>query len=92
MLADTLGSTPLGQIMGVSSDPSEERMRLLGGLPMQNPWEDPFAMSDEDYEDNQFFYGTSPLSQPASAGMNMNLRGGASPRGASRGVRLNLGP
>lgn len=92
MLADTLGSTALGQTMGFSSDPSEERMKLLGGLPMQNPWEDPFAMSDEDYEDNQFFYGTSPLSQPASFGMNMNLRGGASPRGASRGVRLNLGP
>jgi hypothetical protein len=92
MLADTLGSTPLGQTMGFSSDPYEERMKLLGGLPMQNPWEDPFAMSDEDYEDNQFFYGTSPLSQPATGWMNMNLRGGASPRGASRGVRLNLGP
>jgi hypothetical protein len=92
MLADTLGSTALGQTMGFSSDPSEERMKLLGGLPMQNPWEDPFAMSDEDYEDNQFFYGTSPLSQPATGWMNMNLRGGASPRGASRGVRLNLGP
>lgn len=92
MLVDSLGSTPLGQTMGFSSDPSEERMKLLGGLPMQNPWEDPFAMSDEDYEDNQFFYGTSPLSQPASAWMNMNLRGAASPRGTSRGVRLNLGP
>lgn len=92
MLADSLGSTPLGQIMGVSSNPADVRMSLLGGLPPQNPWENPFDMSDEDYEDNDFFYGTSPLSQPASAWMNMNLRGGASPRGASRGVRLNLGP
>jgi len=92
MLADSIGSTPLGQVMGISSNPADVRMQLLGGLPPQNPWEDPFAMSDEDYEDNDFFYGTSPLSQPASAWMNMNLRGGASPRGASRGVRLNLGP
>lgn len=92
MLADSLGSTPLGQVMGVPSNAADMRMRLLGGLPPQNPWEDPFAMDDADYEDNDFFYGTSPLSQPASNWMGMNLRGGASPRGASRGVRLNLGP
>ena len=77
--------------MGISDDPYQNRLALLGGLPMQNPWDDPL-MSDDDYFDNQYFYGTSPLAEPSMNLQNFNSGGmGYSSRGSApnnRGVRL----
>jgi hypothetical protein len=91
LLSNTLGATPLGQVMGIPNDPYQNRLALLGNLPMQNPWDDPL-MSDGDYIDNQYYYGTSPLSEPAMNYQNFNSGGmGFSAPPTARGVRYRLG-
>lgn len=92
MLGEGMGGLGiLGQLSGIPSNAADARMQILGGLPMQNPWDDPL-MSDEDYYDNQDFFGTSPLSEPGQNWRNFNSGGTAAPAPRSRGVRLNLGP
>lgn len=94
MLADTLGSTPLGQTMGISSDPYDNRRTLLGSLPMQNPWNDPFEYDDQDYYDSQMMYGQAPLAQPGLNWRNFNSGGmGYRPAPMSpNGSGVRLGP
>jgi hypothetical protein len=94
MLADTLGGSPLGQLAGISSDPAINRMSLLGNLPMQNPWNDPYEYDDQDYYDSQMMYGQAPLAQPGLNLRNFNSGGmGYRPAPMSpNGSGVRLGP
>jgi hypothetical protein len=92
MIGEDMGGLGiLGQLGGIPSNAIDARMQMLGGLPMQNPYDDP-NMSDDDYYDNQDMYGTSPLSQFGQNYRSFMSGTTGAPAPRSRGVRLNLGP
>jgi hypothetical protein len=92
MIGEDMGGLGiLGQLGGIPSNAIDARMQMLGGLPMQNPYDDP-NMSDDDYYDNQDMYGTSPLSKFGQNYRSFMSGTTGAPAPRSRGVRLNLGP